>query len=188
MPLDAISATLLTTAALMFVALIRRVKAGLWPRARREIRRRWVAKIRSGDNWATQRLPAAHREAHALVRQASPTAVLQTRVSTLQALKLPAGQVVDLLVTDPRSRRRMAVLIEPAAPSESRRRRMDLTRETLLSQGLAVSIWRHSAMPSPAAVRRQLRQAGIAVATAAPVSGPQRRPGFDGQTQPSTLY
>jgi hypothetical protein len=188
MPLDAISATLLTTAALMFVALIRRVKAGLWPRARREIRRRWIAQLRSGDSWASQRPPTAHREAHALLRQASPKAVLQTQVSTIQGFRLPAGQVVDLLVTDPRSSKRLAVLMEPTTLSESRRRRIELTRETLLSQGLAVSIWRQTAIPSPVAVRRQLRQAGIAVATATPLPGPRRQPGFDGQTQPSTLY
>jgi hypothetical protein len=189
MPLDAISATLLTTAALLFVALIRRLRHSLWPRARRELRRRWpMVNFPLGASAAAV-LPAAQRRAWDLSRRAAPHALLLPRVPLARIVASAAAQGLsaDLMVWDKATKARLVVLFESGEPSSRRRQRLETTRAALRAAGIPVCVWQQGAWPSIAAVREQFHAAGISKVSS---SSSKRRPrpsGFGVQTQPSTL-
>ncbi len=198
MPLDAISATLLTTAALMFVVLIRRVRLGLWPRARRLLSRRWAA---AGLPWSfhsAARLPPTMRPAWDVARRAAPHAQLMVRVPLSQIATASVSGVnggspahrrelsADLLLRDKVSKKSLVVLVQNSDPSPRRRKRLQQTRDALRSSGIAVCVWQQSTWPSVASAREQFRTAGLNRPSASSV---RRRPapqGFEAQTQPSS--
>jgi len=198
MPLDAISATLLTTAALMFIVLIRRVRLGLWPRARWALRHRWPAAGLPWNSHSAALLPPAMRPAWDVARRAAPQAQLMARVSLSRIATLPAasawsskrmpmrGLSVDVLVWDKTSRKRMVVLVQTSDPSPRRRKRFEQTLDALRFSGIPVCVWQQSAWPTVAAAREQFRAAGL---TRHPASSVRRRAaprGFEAQTQPSS--
>jgi hypothetical protein len=189
MPLDAISATLLTTAALMFVALIRRFRHSLWPRARRELRRRWpMAKLPWGAGAAAV-LPPAQRRGWDLARRAAPHALLLPRVPLTRILAPAAvhGLSADLVVWDKATKARLVVLFESGDPSSRRRHRLNTTRAALKAAGVPVCVWQQGAWPSIAAVREQFQAAGLSKVSGSSNKRRARHSGFGVQTQPSTL-
>lgn len=200
MPLDAISATLLTTAALMFVVLIRRVRLGLWPRARRILKRRWPG---AGLPWNVRPaalLPTAMRPAWDVARRAAPHAQLMARVPLSRIATLPAstdgaGRLVhmrelsaDLLLWDKVSKKRLVVLVQNSDPSPRRLKRFQQTREALRSSGIPVYVWQQGAWPTVAAARDQFRAAGLNRRSAPSVRRRTAPRALEAQTQPlSTL-
>jgi hypothetical protein len=201
MPLDAISATLLTTAALMLVALLRRLQRGWGPKARREFRRHWIKSDAVETAVPRQLLPSQHRRAAGLVKRSAPDVKVFARVSLGRLLERtldlggsdtarPSRSLrADLVIYDKVSKKRLAVLLETREPSERRSQRLQQTREWLFTNGIPVSVWRESDLPSVAAVREQLAAAGIrcGVVKVRKATEPRMRRGFEVQTQPSTL-
>ena len=189
MPLDAISATLLTTAALMFVALIRRFRHSLWPRARRELRRRWPMAALPWGAGAAAVLPHAQRRGWDLALRAAPHAVLLPRVPLMRILAPAAvhGLSADLVVWDKATKTRLVILFESGDPSSRRRQRLATTRSALESAGVPVRVWQQGNWPDTAAVREQFRAAGISRVSSSSSKRRARPPNFGVQTQPSTL-
>lgn len=182
MPLDAITATLITTAALMLVTLLRRLGARGWSQARRLRERDRLDTIAAWPPQAARVLGDAELEALELARRAAPGTLLLAqvplwrfvRISTRQSYDRWLARVghlnADLLVCDARGQV-VAAIDLPAEPmSERSVRRHRRLRRVLKTAGVPVLVWPLGRLPSLVKARAELHALGIG-AGAAPRDG-----------------
>jgi hypothetical protein len=173
MSLDPITATLLTTAALMLVTLLRRLGQRGWSRARRLQRRERLDTVAAWPPHAARVLADAEIEALQLARRCVPGTLVLAQVPLWRFVRISSGQSyarwlaraghlnADLLVCDARAQV-LAVIDLAAEPmSERSLRRHRRLRRVLKNAGLPVLVWQLGKLPSLVKARAEFRSLGI---------------------------
>ena len=176
MNLDPISATLLTTAALMSLTLAWRH----WPRQglRAWLPRRRKDKLDTVVAWHPEParvLNIAELTALELARRAAPGALLLSQVPLSRFLRVPTrnsygrwlarvgNMNADILVCDARTRVLAVIDVRAAHASERSQRRHERMQRVLRAAGVHVLVWHEERLPTVGAVRAQLCAVGVPV-------------------------
>jgi len=179
MPLDAITATLMTTAALMLITLLRRLGARGWSQARRLRERQRMDTIAAWPPQAARVLGDGELEALELARRAAPGTLLLAqvplwrfvRISTQQSYErwlTRAGRLnADLLVCDARGQVLAAIDLAAEPMSERSVRRHRRLRRVLKSAGIPVLVWQLGRLPSLVKARAEFLALGVGAASSA---------------------
>jgi hypothetical protein len=182
MPLDAVTATLITTATLMAVALLRR-----WLRSSPRLLRRRSTSAAGGDRWDTvadwppepaKVMAVAELQALALARSAAPQALLLGQVPLWRFLRVPArhpyalwlaraGHLnADVLVCDDAAQVLAVIDVHAEGMSERSKRRHSRLRRVLKTAGIPVLVWQQGRLPSLVKARAQFSALGVPMAGA----------------------